>query len=37
MERTERPLMNDSFYLIVSTRDDLRHPVFHSWNDAGRP
>ncbi len=23
-------------YLIVSTRDYLRHPVFHSWNAAGR-
>lgn len=24
-------------YLIVSTRDDLRQPVFHSWNAARRP
>jgi DNA repair protein RadC len=23
-------------YLIVSTRDDLRHPMFYSWNEAGR-
>lgn len=23
-------------YMIVSTRDDLRQPVFHSWNMAGR-